>query len=167
MIILVTGCAGFIGWKVTQKLLERGDTVIGIDNMNDYYDPRLKEWRLLTLSTNSNFNFSKLDIADLPSMKNLFSQHRFDAVINLAARAGVRASVENPWIYYETNVTGTLNLLECCRNHKAKKFVLASTSSLYGLNEIPFREDDDTNRLLSQYAASKKAAEVMCFTYHY
>jgi len=167
MTILVTGCAGFIGWKVSQKLLEKGDTVIGVDNMNDYYDPRLKEWRLSTLRPFATFTFHKNDITDLPAMENLFAKDEFDAVINLAARAGVRASVENPWIYYATNVTGTLNLLECCRKYGVKKFVLASTSSVYGLNDVPFREDDNTDKALSPYAASKKAAEVLCHTYHY
>ena len=167
MTILVTGCAGFIGWKVTQKLLERGDTVVGVDNMNDYYDPRLKEWRLSTLAKSKGFVFHRDDITDMPRMEGLFKQNKFDAVVNLAARAGVRASVEDPWIYYETNVTGTLNLLECCRRYGVKKFLLASTSSVYGLNDIPFREDDNTEKVLSPYAASKKAAEVLCFTYHY
>lgn len=167
MTILLTGCAGFIGWKVAQKLLERGDTVIGVDNLNDYYDPKLKEWRLSTLTPNSNFTFHKEDITDLTAMRELFSSHSFDAVINLAARAGVRASVEDPWIYFKTNVDGTLNLLECCKDDGVKKFVLASTSSLYGWNDIPFHEEKNTDKVLSPYAASKKAAEVLCYTYHY
>ena len=167
MSVLLTGCAGFIGWKVAQKLLERGEVVIGVDNLNDYYDPKLKEWRLSTLQSNDRFSFHKEDITDLAAMQNLFETHTFDAVINLAARAGVRASVEDPWIYYNTNVTGTLNLLECCQKHHVKKFVLASTSSLYGWNDIPFMEANNTDRVLSPYAASKKAAEVLCYTYHY
>ena len=167
MTVLLTGCAGFIGWRVAQKLLERGEVVIGVDNLNDYYDPKLKEWRLSTLQSNDRFSFHKEDITDLATMQNLFETHTFDAVINLAARAGVRASVEDPWIYYNTNVTGTLNLLECCQKHHVKKFVLASTSSLYGWNDIPFMEANNTDRVLSPYAASKKAAEVLCYTYHY
>ena len=167
MSVLLTGCAGFIGWRVAQKLLERGEVVIGVDNLNDYYDPKLKEWRLSTLQSNDRFSFHKEDITDLAAMQNLFETHTFDAVINLAARAGVRASVEDPWIYYNTNVTGTLNLLECCQKHHVKKFVLASTSSLYGWNDIPFMEANNTDRVLSPYAASKKAAEVLCYTYHY
>jgi len=166
--ILVTGSAGFIGWKVTKELLERGDQVVGIDNMNTYYDPRMKEWRLQTLQGFKNFTFIRGDITNYEVLEQLFKNHSFDAIINLAARAGVRASLENPWIYYDTNVTGTLNLLECCRRYAVKKFVLASTSSLYGAdNPLPFREDANTDRPLSPYAASKKAAEVLCSTYHY
>jgi len=166
--ILVTGSAGFIGWKVTEKLLERGNQVVGIDNMNTYYDPRMKEWRLQTLMGFKNFTFIKGDITDYEALGQLFKSHSFDAIINLAARAGVRASLENPWIYYDTNVRGTLNLLECSRRNGTKKFVLASTSSLYGAdNPLPFREDANTDRPLSPYAASKKAAEVLCSTYHY
>ncbi len=167
MRIVVTGCAGFIGWKVSEKLLKRGDQVVGIDNMNDYYDPRLKEWRLITLRKFENFTFHKEDIADYETMVSVLKGKKFDAVINLAARAGVRASVKDPWIYYETNVTGTLNLLECCRKYDIEKFVLASTSSVYGLNDIPFKEDSFTDTVLSPYAASKKAAEVLCHSYHY
>jgi UDP-glucuronate 4-epimerase len=166
--ILVTGSAGFIGWKVTKKILERGDSVVGVDNMNTYYDPRMKEWRLQTLQGFKNFTFIKGDITNYEALEQLFKSHSFDAIINLAARAGVRASLENPWIYYDTNVTGTLDLLECCRRQGVNKFVLASTSSLYGAdNPLPFREDANTDRPLSPYAASKKAAEVLCSTYHY
>lgn len=168
MNILVTGAAGFIGWKVTQKLLEHGDQVVGVDNLNTYYDPRMKEWRLQTLRGFRNLTFIKEDITDYEALEQLFKNYSFDAIINLAARAGVRASLENPWIYYDTNVRGTLNLLECSRRNGTKKFVLASTSSLYGAdNPLPFREDANTDRPLSPYAASKKAAEVLCSTYHY
>lgn len=168
MKVLVTGSAGFIGWKVTERLLERGDEVLGIDNMNTYYDPRMKEWRVGTLKGFDNFTFVKEDITNLEALKTLFKKRSIDAVINLAARAGVRASLEDPWIYYDTNVTGTLNLLECCRRHGINKFILASTSSLYGAdNPLPFLEDANTDRPLSPYAASKKAAEVLCSTYHY
>jgi len=164
---LVSGCAGFIASKVTELLLSQGHEVTGIDNINDAYDPRLKHWRLDQIKGNAGFTFHRLDICDRDRLKNVFNQG-FDAVINLAARAGVRQSVENPWVYFETNVTGTLNLLELCRKHKVAKFVLASTSSLYGANNSqPFREDANTNGPLSPYAASKKAAEVLCYTYHY
>ena len=163
----MTGSAGFIGWKVSEKLLERGDQVVGIDNMNDYYDPRIKEWRFRTIEKFNNLIFYREDISNFEAMDRLFKTHPFDAVINLAARAGVRASLENPWTYYNTNVIGTLNLLECCKKYNIKKFVLASTSSLYaGENSLPFREDANTDRPLSPYAASKKAAETLCFTYH-
>lgn len=166
---LVTGCAGFIGSKVTELLLERGDTVVGIDNLNDAYDTRLKDWRLARLCGRQAFEYLRADICDRPALDTLWaSSPRFEAVINLAARAGVRQSVENPWVYFDTNANGTLNLLELCRKHGVSKFILASTSSLYGKdNPMPYREDADTNRPLSPYAASKKAAEALCYTYHY
>lgn len=164
---LVTGCAGFIGSSVCKALLIRGDRVIGVDNMNDYYDPRLKEWRIKGLMGYDGFSFHQLDISDRDSIQALFADTQFDAVLNLAARAGVRASVESPYLYYQSNVIGTLNLLECCKTNKVRRFVLASTSSVYGLNKTPFREEDSTDRSLSPYAASKKAAEVLCYSYHY
>ncbi len=170
---LVTGAAGFIGSKVTELLLADGHTVVGVDNMNDAYDVRLKEWRLAQIANHPNFEFHRLDICDQSALAGLFTQHAarntpFVAIINLAARAGVRQSVENPWVYIETNTTGTLNLLELARQHGVPKFVLASTSSLYGQhNPMPYREDADTNQPLSPYAASKKAAEALCYTYHY
>ncbi len=165
--IVVTGCAGFIGWKVAEKLLGNGHSVIGIDNMNDYYDPRLKEWRLEQLKVQSGFNFYKCDISDFDAVKTVFVNHEIDAVINLAARAGVRASVENPWVYLDTNVKGTLNLLECCKDSGIKKFVSASTSSIYGFNEMPFKETDNTDHPLAPYSATKKGAEALCYSYHY
>lgn len=169
MHVLVTGAAGFIASRVVDLLLEAAHTVTGLDNLNDAYDVRLKDWRLRRLLGRPGFQFHKADIAHLPALDELWAnQPAFDGVINLAARAGVRQSVENPWIYYDTNVTGTLNLLELCRRHGVRKFVLASTSSLYGAhNPMPYREDADTSRPLSPYAASKKAAETLCFTYHY
>jgi len=171
--VLVTGCAGFIASGVVDLLLESGADVCGVDNLNDAYDTRLKERRLASLRERDRFEFHRLDIADLASLRGLCEARRngrgpFDAVVNLAARAGVRQSVENPWIYVETNLTGTLNLLELCREFQVPKFILASTSSVYGgRNPRPFREDADTNGPLSPYAASKKAAEALCFTYHY
>jgi len=169
MRVLVTGCAGFIGWKVCEYLLAAGYEVVGVDNLNDAYDVRLKRWRLAQLEGRQGFTFYPLDICDRPAMGKVFQENgSFVAVVNLAARAGVRQSVENPWVYIETNVTGTLNLLELCREHGVKKFVLASTSSLYGANNPrPFREDANTDGPLSPYAASKKAAEALCYTYHY
>ncbi len=165
--VLVTGCAGFIGWKVSQMLLGMNRRVIGIDNLNTYYDPALKKWRLRTLKKNRKFKFYKLDIANYKKIKNVFADNRIDAVINLAARAGVRASVENPWAYIDTNIKGTLNLLECCKDFKVNKFILASTSSIYGLGNMPFREDAETNSLLAPYSATKKGAEALCYSYHY
>jgi nucleoside-diphosphate-sugar epimerase len=171
---LVTGCAGFIGAKISEFLLNAGHTVVGIDNLNDAYDPRLKEWRLQQLCHRSHFTFHRLDIADRDQVATLVPGHHtpeqppFDAVINLAARAGVRYSVVNPWVYFETNITGTLNLLELCRQYGIGKFVLASTSSLYGKhNPMPYAENADTNQPMSPYAASKKGAEALCYTYHY
>lgn len=166
---LVTGCAGFIASRVTEFLLADGHTVVGVDNLNDAYDVRLKHWRLDQIKNHPNFHFHKLDICDHSALeRSTLDVPCFDAVINLAARAGVRQSVENPWVYFETNVTGTLNLLELCRQSGVKKFVLASTSSLYGANNSrPFREDANTDGPLSPYAASKKAAEALCYTYHY
>ena len=164
----MTGCVGFIGSKVTELLLMDGHTVVGIDNLNDAYDVRLKRWRLQQLEKESGFQFHELDICNQSTLREVFSANIPDAVINLAARAGVRYSVENPWVYYETNVTGTLNLLELCRETEVKKFVLASTSSLYGAdNPQPFQEDADTNSPISPYAASKKGAETLCYTYHH
>jgi UDP-glucuronate 4-epimerase len=166
--ILVTGAAGFIGSKVAEQLLERGDRVVGIDNLNDAYDVRLKQWRLGRLEGRDGFDFVRADIVDRPSVAAVFDAHRFDGIINLAARAGVRPSVENPWIYNDANLTGTLNLLDAAVAHGVDKFVLSSTSSLYGgENPRPFAETANTDRPLSPYAASKKAAETLCYTYHY
>ena len=165
--ILLTGAAGFIGWKTSEKLLDKGFEVVGVDNMNDYYDVRLKEWRLNQLLPHKNFKFYKIDIEARDALKELFKSNKFDAIINLAARAGVRYSIENPYIYYTTNVMGTLNLLELAKDFGVPKFVLASTSSLYAGQPMPFKEDLPVNQPISPYAASKKAAEVLCFTYHY
>jgi len=168
---LLTGAAGFIASKVAELLLSEGHAVVGVDNMNDAYDVRLKQWRLAQLAGRPGFEFRQLDITNRQKMRDLWESQKtkgFDAVINLAARAGVRQSVENPWVYLETNITGTLNLLDLSREFDVKKFILASTSSLYGKdNPLPFREDADSNRPLSPYAASKKAAEALCYTYHY
>jgi len=176
---LVTGCAGFIASKVTELLLDEGHRVVGVDNLNDAYDPRLKQWRLARLEPHANFRFHELDITDRGALEGLFAADArssdadvdrppYSAVFNLAARAGVRPSVENPWVYYQANCDGTLNLLDLCRRFGVAKFILASTSSLYGShNPVPYREDADTNRPLSPYAASKKAAETLAYTYHH
>lgn len=164
---LVTGCAGFIASKVSELLLRRGDKIIGVDNLNDAYDVNLKKWRLEKLLKFDNFIFHKIDIINLSQLEKIFAQNTFDAIINLAARAGVRTSLNNPWIYMDTNITGTLNLLDLCKKYHKKKFILASTSSLYGETSLPFKEDKKTDYPLSPYTASKKAAEVLCYTYHY
>lgn len=165
---LLTGTAGFIGARVAALLLSQGHTVIGLDNLNEAYDVRLKHWRLAQLTSQRGFTFQQADICDRAALEAGWAGQRFDAVINLAARAGVRYSVENPWVYQDTNIIGNLNLLEMCRAHGVPKFVLASSSSLYGAHTpLPFREDANTDHPLSPYAASKKAAEVMCYTYHH
>ena len=166
---LVTGAAGFIGARVTEMLLDDGHQVVGVDNMNDAYDPRMKEYRLNRLQGCEGFTFSHLDVSDRNALERTFgASDGISAVINLAARAGVRSSVENPWVYYDTNLTGTLNLLEFCRQRGIGKLILASTSSLYGADApLPTPEDADTNHPLQPYAASKKAAETLCHAYHY
>jgi nucleoside-diphosphate-sugar epimerase len=165
---LVTGAAGFIAARVAEVLLDSGHTVVGVDNLNDAYDVRIKHWRLNRLIGRTGFTFHELDISDRHAVAVLAPDHAtFDAVINLAARAGVRQSVENPWVYYESNVMGTLNLLELARRQGIPKFVIASTSSIYGANPpLPTPEICDSNYPLQPYAASKKAAEVLCYTYH-
>jgi len=166
----VTGVCGFIASQVCSQLLEQGDQVIGVDNLNNYYDVRLKKWRLdqLTCHPNANnFRFVKLDIENQENLKELCRlEGHFDAVLNLAARAGVRYSMENPHVYLSTNAEGSLNLLECMREHECSKFVLASTSSLYAGQKMPFTEDLAVNEPLSPYAASKKAGELMAYSYH-
>ena len=166
---LVTGAAGFIGAKVAEMLLDGGHRVVGIDNLNDAYDVRLKHWRLDQIKDHDGFTFHQSDICDPEGLEQAtFGRVRFDAVLNLAARSGVRQSVENPWVYQETNVTGVLNLLELCRAYAVTKFVQASTSSLYGNScVLPYDEDQPTDHPISPYAASKKGAEALCYTYHY
>ena len=162
---LVTGCAGFIGSRVAQLLLDQGHRVTGIDDLSDGYDPTIKRWRLEQFNDVETFSFHRVDVRELNALAPLFEEG-FDAVVNLAARAGVRQSVENPWIYAETNYIGTLNLLELCKEHGVEKFVLASTSSVYGDDTPPpFSEDAATNMPISPYAASKKAAETLVYTY--
>ncbi|MCX8033986.1 MAG: SDR family NAD(P)-dependent oxidoreductase [Thermodesulfovibrio sp.] len=166
--IFVTGSAGFIGWATCSLLLNKGFTVIGLDNISEYYDPKIKELRLKTLENYKNFIFYKGDIEDLTTLKIILNSHKVDGIINLAAKAGVRASVENPWAYLDTNVKGTINLLECVREYNIRVFILASTSSVYGNTEkIPFKVSDPTDKPLAPYPASKKSAELFCYSYHY
>lgn len=166
MKILVTGAAGFIASRVCEMLLEKGEQVVGLDNMNDYYDVRLKEYRLSKLLQFPNFTFYKADIENPEEIRPIFESHSFRSVFNLAARAGVRYSMENPEVYLRTNTMGTLNLLQLMREFKVKKFILASTSSLYAGLPMPFTEDLPVNTPISPYAASKKAAEAFAYTYH-
>lgn len=166
-IVLLTGVAGFIGWKTAELLLKDGYYVIGVDNLNDYYDVRLKMWRKQQLQKYNNFKFFEIDIEDHNALRTLFNSFRFDVVINLAARAGVRYSIIDPYVYLRTNVLGTLNLLELMKDKEVPKLILASTSSLYAGQPIPFKEDLPVNTPISPYAASKKAAEVITYTYHY
>ncbi|MEK9659302.1 MAG: SDR family NAD(P)-dependent oxidoreductase [Chloroflexota bacterium] len=165
--ILVTGAAGFIGSQVATLLLEQGHEVVGVDNLDVTYDVRLKEWRLARLREQPGFTFQRVDITERGAVDALFEQGAPEGLVNLAAHAGVQASIDDPWAYYATNLTGTLNLLEACRAHGVGKFVLSSTSSAYGARGGAFREDDHTDRPLSPYAASKKAAETLCYTYHH
>jgi nucleoside-diphosphate-sugar epimerase len=199
MLYLVTGAAGFIASRTCELLLEAGHEVVGVDNLNDYYDVRLKDWRLSRLlgssarpigtdsrrsvylgcpkltnqsantastANTAKFTFLPLDIENLAALDRLFAEFKFDAVLNLAARAGVRYSMENPHVYLTTNAAGTLNILECMRKYGVKKQVLASTSSLYAGCEMPFTEDLPVNTPLSPYAATKKAAELLSYSYH-
>ena len=166
MQILVTGAAGFIGYHLSEKLLARGDRVIGLDNLNDYYDVSLKEARLERLRRQDHFTFVKADLRDRDALNALFEATRFDAVINLAAQAGVRYSLENPHAYIDSNVIGFTNILECCRHHRIGHLVYASSSSVYGMNgSMPFSVHDNVDHPISLYAATKKANELMAHTY--
>lgn len=164
--ILVTGAAGFIGAHLSRKLIAAGAEVYGLDNLNDYYDVKLKRDRLATLAAGERFTHLPLELADRPAMAALFAEHRFDAVVNLAAQAGVRYSLENPHSYVDTNLVGFVNLLEGCRHSQVKHFVYASSSSVYGANtRMPFSVHDNVDHPVSLYAASKKANELMAHTY--
>ena len=166
MKVLVTGAAGFIGSFVAAKLLERGDEVIGLDNLNDYYDVNLKRARLEKLRAHDQFSFEKLDLADRSGMEQLFRREGLQRVVHLAAQAGVRYSIENPHVYVDSNVVGTLHVLEGCRHHKVEHLVYASTSSVYGANTaMPFSVHQNVDHPLSLYAATKKANELMAHTY--
>jgi nucleoside-diphosphate-sugar epimerase len=172
---LVTGVAGFIAARIAELLLEGGNVVVGVDNLNDAYDVRMKEYRLKRLEGHPSFKFHRLDISNRDVVDQLGSDTAndnsgapFDAVFNLAARAGVRQSVENPWVYVDTNVTGTLNMLELCARYHIPKLILASTSSIYGANApLPTPEEASSDRPLQPYAASKKGAEALCHAYHF
>jgi UDP-glucuronate 4-epimerase len=163
---LVTGAAGFIGFHTSRYLLDRGDEIVGIDNINSYYDPTLKEARLSLLGQKKGFTFHKIDIADYPAMESLFSKEKFKRVINLAAQAGVRYSLTNPHTYVDSNLKGFVNILECCRYNHIEHLVYASSSSVYGANtKLPYSVHDSVDHPISLYAATKKANELMAHTY--
>ncbi len=166
MHVLVTGAAGFIGYHLSAALLARGDTVVGLDNLNDYYDVGLKKARLALLEGNSRFSFVLIDLQDRVRLDTLFNDNAFDAVVNLAAQAGVRYSLENPRAYIDSNIVGFTNILECCRQQQTGHLVYASSSSVYGMNtNMPFSVHDNVDHPVSLYAASKKANELMAHTY--
>lgn len=167
MLLLITGAAGFIGARTAQLALDAGHEVVGVDNLNDYYDPRIKRHRLEPLLKSPGFCFTEMDIEDGDGLDRIFSAHRFDAVINLAARAGVRASITDPHVYMRTNTVATLNLLERMVKHGISKFVIASTSSLYAGQPMPFTEDANVTRPISPYAATKLAAEALSYVWHH
>ncbi len=166
--IIVTGSSGFIGYSLSIKLLERGENIIGIDNHNDYYDPKIKDSRKERLIKYPNYQHYKIDLTDEKGLNEIFNDHKPDSVVNMAAQAGVRYSIENPLDYINSNIVGFLHILENCRNYKVKHLVYASSSSVYGANtKMPFSEHDNTNHPLSVYAASKKSNELMAHTYSY
>lgn len=168
MTILVTGAAGFIGSHVSESLWERGHDLIALDNFNDYYDPRIKRHNVAGLLRRPRYKLVEGDILDENLLATLFQIHRFDAIVHLAARAGVRPSIAQPLLYEKVNVQGTINLLEMARQHRVPKFIFGSSSSVYGENrKVPFSEDDPVDHPISPYAATKKAGELMCHTYHY
>src|ERR1700684_521065 len=164
--VLITAAAGFIGFHVAQRLLSSGRKVVGLDSVNDYYDPALKRARLDILKSHSNFTFVQSDLADRVATKSVFAQHRFPVVVHLAAQAGVRYSLENPHAYTNANIDGFLNVLEGCRHHGCGHLLFASSSSVYGANtKLPFSVQDNVDHPVSLYAASKKANELMAHAY--
>ncbi|MCK6543668.1 GDP-mannose 4,6-dehydratase [bacterium] len=166
--ILVTGCAGFIGSHVTDALLKAGHEVVGLDNFDHFYDPAIKEKNLTNAIQSPGFRLLRGDILDADLMSRIFSESKLDLVIHLAARAGVRPSIQDPKIYQKVNVEGTMNILEAMRAHNVKKLLLASSSSVYGNNEkVPYHETDNVDHAISPYAATKKACEVLAYTYHH
>ena len=165
---LLTGFAGFIGSHLSERLLSKGHEIIGIDEFNDYYDPKIKEKNTESFKTNKNFHPYRADIRNKNILKEIFEKHKPDTIVHLAARAGVRASLEQPLEFRDTNVVGTINLLELAKIYHVKQFIFGSSSSVYGDNEkVPFSEEDRTDKPLSPYAASKRACELYCFNYHY
>lgn len=168
MTIMITGCAGFIGSHVVDRLLGMGENVVGIDNFDPFYDISIKMRNIQHFMHKDNFRFYRADIRENSDLKKIFNNHDIDTMIHLAARAGVRPSIENPLLYEDVNIKGTINLLESCREHGIMNFIFGSSSSVYGVNEkIPFSEDDPVEKSISPYAASKRACEIFCSTYHH
>jgi len=168
MNILVTGGAGFIGSHLCEKLISLGQKVICIDNFNDFYNPKIKKNNITSLVNNNNFKLYREDICNFSKINEIFSCIKIDIVIHLAARAGVRPSIDQPLLYERTNILGTINILECCKKHRIKKLIFASSSSVYGGNQkVPFSENDKVDTPISPYAATKKAGELLCYTYHH
>lgn len=165
--ILVTGSAGFIGFHMARALLERGDVVIGIDNFNTYYDPKLKEDRNAILEKYGNYKLYRIDITDQPALADIFAKEKIDTICHLAAQAGVRHSLERPGEYVQTNIGGTVNIFESARAHNIKNIIYASTSSVYGNNPVPWSEAQEVNKPINPYGASKRAAELLAFAYHH
>jgi len=168
MKILVTGCAGFIGSHLTEKLIKSGGEIVGVDNFNSFYNPRFKEENIKPLLKKKNFRLYRTDIRDKKEIGQIFKREKPERVIHLAARAGVRPSLEKPLLYQQVNIGGTLNILEGCRKHQAKQLIFASSSSVYGgQTKVPFSENDPADRPISPYAATKRAGELLCHTYHH
>lgn len=165
--LFITGAAGFIGYHTALRYLNEGYEVVALDNMNDYYDPILKHFRLNNLKSFDNFEFIKGDVEDKELLEKIFSENKFELILNLAARAGVRYSTENPYVYFSTNTIGLLNILELMRKYDINKLLLASTSSVYAGSKIPFVENQITDKPISPYSASKLSAELLSFTYHH
>lgn len=166
--ILVTGGAGFIGSHLSESLLKQGHNVICLDNFNNYYDPKIKRWNIASLLEDSNYDLVEADILDLNRLRQIFTECRIDIVVHLAARAGVRPSIQKPLLYQQVNVQGTVNLLEMAKEFKVEKFIFGSSSSIYGENKkVPFSEDDPVDHPISPYAATKKECELICYTYHH
>lgn len=168
MTIMVTGCAGFIGSHLVDGLLSIDENIVGVDNFDPFYDPLIKMKNIEHSMNNENFTFYRVDIREKAGMGKIFKENKVDTIIHLAARAGVRPSIQNPLLYEEVNIKGTVNLLELCKEWHIKKFVFGSSSSVYGVNEkIPFNEEDKVDESISPYAASKRACEIFCYTYHH
>ncbi|GFO96326.1 NAD-dependent epimerase/dehydratase [groundwater metagenome] len=168
MTIMVTGCAGFVGSHLVDRLLSIDENIVGVDNFDPFYDPLIKMKNIEHSMNNENFTFYRVDIREKAEMGKIFNENKVDTIIHLAARAGVRPSIQNTLLYEDVNIKGTVNLLELCKEYEIKNFVFGSSSSVYGINEkIPFSEEDTVDKSISPYAATKRACEIFCYTYHH